>query len=67
MTGLGQQIGQIEGDDHGRRGATGIRNTVGTEQPVADVFEGVVHPLPVGPGIGLLDPLTVHSLGHVQP
>ena len=40
---------------------------VGAEESVADVFEGVVHPLPVMPGIGLFDQPPVRALDQVDP
>ena len=53
VAGVGQQIVEVDGDDHRRRGAAGVGQwSVGAQESVADVFEGVVHPLPVGAGVG---------------
>ena len=37
------------------------------EESVADVFQGVVHPLPVVAGIGLLDQPPVRPADHIEP
>ena len=56
VAGAVEQVLDVDGDDHRRRGPTRIRHrSLGAEEPVADVFEGVVHPLPVMPLIGLFD------------
>lgn len=37
----------------GGGGAAGVGQVPGPQHPVADLFEGVVHPLPVGAGVHL--------------
>ena len=53
------QIVGVDGDDHGGRDAAGIRSVSGAQLPVAEIFEGVVAALPVGP--------PVHRTGWVDP
>ena len=62
VAGAGEQVLDIDGDDHRRRRPTRIRHGVGAEESVADVFEGVVHPLPVVPLIRGFDQPPVRAV-----
>ena len=46
----GQVVG-VDGDDHRRRNTAGIRNVPGPQLSVAEIFEGVVGALSVGPAV----------------
>ena len=62
----GEQIIDVDGDDHCGRGATRLGHGVGAEESVADVFEGVVHPLPVVPLIRGFDQPSVRPGDRVD-
>lgn len=53
-----EEIVQPDGDDDGGGDATGGWGVPGFQEPVAHVFEGVMHPLPTGTGIRLTNTAT---------
>ena len=55
---VGEVVG-VDGDDHRRRDTAGVRNVPGPQLPVAEIFQGVMAALPIGPAVdfsGGIDP-----------
>ena len=53
------QVVGVDGDDHRRRNPPGVRNVPGPQLPVAQILQGIVAALPIGPAVdfsGRIDP-----------